>query len=602
MKSDIRQNLIQTFETEILRFILSGSAIFEPMISTRRVFHYPILLIFLLFSANGWAQKDPKGDLAKRRVEGESVFIDATKAEILEDLDAAFTLYQKAASLDPENAVAYFKMADILGKQNRFSEALVFSKKANEIEKKNAYFLIQLAQMQEITQDWKGAIDSYRKVMKEFPDTKFYLYSTAQLFAKNNKHKEALKELEKAETELGPSQENYQIRQRIYLSQNKFSKAVEEARNCIKAFPDNPDAVFSLCQLYMGNGMFDEAINECKALLKQFPGYAAAHLMLADVYINQRKEAEADREMELAFSSPDLPIGAKIDLVSAYLRGVNSAEDMARANRLTDLILQSHPEDPRAFLIKGDILNKQNQKREARTQYLKALVREKSNYALWEQIILIDLNLNDLDSVILHTSKAKLLFPNTPSFSFYNGLANLMTKKYSDAVESLEQARRISLDNNEMQQEIFAQLGDAYHNLKEHDKSAQAFDEALRLDSVNAHVLNNYSYFLSLEKRQLDKALAMGQRLIRLFPEDPTYLDTYGWVLYVRKEYSAAKPVLEKAAKSSNSGVIWEHYGDVLFQLGKVNEALEAWKKAAELGGEISELLAKKLKDKKLYE
>ncbi|HRH36691.1 MAG TPA: tetratricopeptide repeat protein, partial [Catalimonadaceae bacterium] len=167
MKRDIRQNLNQTIETQILRFILSGSAIFEPMISTRRVFHYPILLIFLLFSANGWAQKDPKGDLAKRRVEGESVFIDATKAEILEDLDAAFTLYQKAASLDPENAVAYFKMADILGKQNRFSEALVFSKKANEIEKKNAYFLIQLAQMQEITQDWKGAIDSYRKVMKE---------------------------------------------------------------------------------------------------------------------------------------------------------------------------------------------------------------------------------------------------------------------------------------------------------------------------------------------------------------------------------------------------------------------------------------------------
>lgn len=570
------------------------------MNSTTRVFFW--IFIGFLFSFQVSAQKASKEDPVKKRLEAESVFIDATKAEILEDLDAAFALYQKVIQLDPLNGTAYFKMADILGKQNRFSEAVQLSKKANDLEKKNAYFLLQLAQMQEITLDWKGAIESYRKFMKEFPDNRIYLYSIAQLYAKNDKYKEALKELEKAEREFGPSQENFQIRQRIYLKQNKFSKAEEEARNCIKAFPDDPDAIFSLCQLYMGNGMFEAATKECQNLLIQFPSYAAAHLMLADIYINQQKEELADREMELAFASPDLPIGAKIDLVSAYLRGVNSPQDMARANRLTDLILQSHPEDPRGFLIKGDILNKQNQKKEARNQYLKALKKEKSNFALWEQIVLIDLNINELDSVISHTTKAKLLFPNTPSFAFYNGLANLMSKKYGDAVESLEQAQRISLDNVEMQQEIFAQLGDAYHNLKDHEKSAQAFDEALRLDSLNAHVLNNYSYFLSLEKRQLDKALAMGQRLIRLFPEDPTYLDTYGWVLYVRKEYAAAKPVLEKAAKSSNSGVIWEHYGDVLYQLGKTNEALDAWKKASELGGEISELLAKKLKDKKLYE
>ncbi|HTF80737.1 MAG TPA: hypothetical protein VL947_03395, partial [Cytophagales bacterium] len=78
-------------------------------------------------------------------------------------------------------------------------------------------------------------------------------------------------------------------------------------------------------------------------------------------------------------------------------------------------------------------------------------------------------------------------------------------------------------------------------------------------------------------------------------------LDTYGWVLYVNKEYKEAEVYLGKAAKNTNNGTILEHYGDVLYQLGRIDQAIEYWKKA-EVAGDASELLAKKLKDKKLYE
>lgn len=573
------------------------------MNSTAGRLHLKIILLFLLPFFVFGQKKEAQIDKSKRtRIEAESAFIDAIKEETLENLDKAIEGFQKSIRLDPDNATAYFKIADILAKQNRFSEALVFSKEANKREKKNAYFLLQLAQMQEITLDWKGAINTYRQLIKQFPEMEYLYYSISQLYTKNRKYKDAIAELEKAEKALGPSKDNFQIRQKIYLSQNKLNEALEEGKRWMKAFPTDPEPIFSQAQIYMSNAKFDDAIKECRLLLELFPGFPAAHLMLADIYINQRKDDLADKEMELAFASPDLPIAAKIDLVSAYLRGMNSPEETARANRLTDLILMAHPADPRGLMIKGDILNKQNSRKEARDMYLKAVKGDKGNFALWEQIVLIDLNLNELDSVVAHTNEAKQLFPNTPSFSFYNGMANLMNKKYEDAVESLEQARRISVDNQEMQLEIYAQLGDAYHNLKEPEKSALAFDEVLKLDSHNAHVLNNYSYFLSLEKRNLDKALKMSTKLIQLFPEDPTYLDTHGWVLYVKKDFNAAKPILEKAAKSANSGVIWEHYGDVLFQLGQGQEAQKAWKKAAELGGEVSEFLPKKIKDNKLYE
>jgi len=44
-----------------------------------------------------------------------------------------------------------------------------------------------------------------------------------------------------------------------------------------------------------------------------------------------------------------------------------------------------------------------------------------------------------------------------------------------------------------------------------------------------------------------------------------------------------------------------EHYGDVLYQLGEKEAALQQWQKAKQTG-KASDLIDKKIKDKKLYE
>ena len=84
-------------------------------------------------------------------------------------------------------------------------------------------------------------------------------------------------------------------------------------------------------------------------------------------------------------------------------------------------------------------------------------------------------------------------------------------------------------------------------------------------------------------------------------PNEPAYLDTYAWVLYQIKDYENARKYMEKALLKTSDATIVEHYGDVLFQLGNKQEALVQWKKARE-GEGYSELLNKKISDKKLYE
>ena len=77
-------------------------------------------------------------------------------------------------------------------------------------------------------------------------------------------------------------------------------------------------------------------------------------------------------------------------------------------------------------------------------------------------------------------------------------------------------------------------------------------------------------------------------------------MDTYGWILFQQKKYKDAELWLGNAAKMGpkNPNII-EHYGDVLFKLNKLEEALIQWNSAKQAGG-ASENLLKKIKEKKL--
>ena len=206
----------------------------------------------------------------------------------------------------------------------------------------------------------------------------------------------------------------------------------------------------------------------------------------------------------------------------------------------------------------------------------------------------LDGELNQVDSLLEHSQQALEVFPTQGLFWYSNGTANLFKRKYQQAVDALEESKKLlaTTSNTELKKGIDAQLGDAYNGLGDHQKSDESYETVLKVDPLNDHVLNNYSYFLSLRKENLPRALQLGQKLVERNPTNATYLDTYAWVLYVSKEYAKAKQYLEKAMAdpAGVSGTIIEHYGDVLYQLGQPEKAAEQWKKAKEKGGAGPEL------------
>jgi tetratricopeptide (TPR) repeat protein len=195
------------------------------------------------------------------------------------------------------------------------------------------------------------------------------------------------------------------------------------------------------------------------------------------------------------------------------------------------------------------------------------------------------------------------LFPNYPLPYFFAGIGNFQLKDFVKARAYLESGKDYVVGNDPLLEQFYSSLGDTYNELKMYEASYEAYDNALKINPENSIVLNNYSYYLSLRAEKLDKAETMSRKSVDLDPYNHNNLDTHAWVLYQLEKYDDALEWIEKAYRNGgdSSGVVLEHYGDILYKLGKKDEAFDYWNKAKEQQ-DYSEFLDKKIKDKKLYE
>ncbi len=126
-------------------------------------------------------------------------------------------------------------------------------------------------------------------------------------------------------------------------------------------------------------------------------------------------------------------------------------------------------------------------------------------------------------------------------------------------------------------------LGMLYDGIGDTERSDASYERALALDPDNHLVNNNYAYALAIRGKNLQRASIMAGRAVQQSPSNPSYLDTYAWVLYQLAEFDKARVYIERAVSLGGNATHFEHLGDILEQLGDLGGALEAWRKALAL-------------------
>ncbi len=530
----------------------------------------------------------------------EALVVDGMKYMIRGEADRALPVFEELLQLAPQSAAAHYLLATAQVKLNK-PEGLESAEKAYQLDNKNVYFGKFLAENLAFQKKYREAAEVYEEILRTEPANLQSSIELAAVYVFSDQLDKAIETYDRLEKNIGVTEEVTKQKQQLYLRQNKLGKALEEAQKLIDSEPAEAYYHVGLAELYMANEMLDKAVPVLQEALRINPDEAQAHILLADIYRRNGETEKCNQELRMVFGNPNFDVTPKIRVMYGYLEmlkanegraGAMKSEDRSEAMKLVKLLIDTHPAESKPYVMYANLLVHANEKAKARDIYTRAARIDGSVYEIWEAILRLDGELNQFDSLLTHSEMALEMFPNQGMLWYSNGSANLVKKNYAEAASALEESRRLISGDPHLSRYIHAQLGDAYNGTGEYSKSDEAYEYVLREDPENDHVLNNYSYFLSLRNEKLDKAREMSLRLVKKHPENATYLDTHAWVLYMMKDYRGAKEYLEKALESTVnvSATIIEHYGDVLSKLGEKDRALEQWKKAKSMGDHSTDI------------
>lgn len=576
-------------------------------------------LLTLLFACGGSKQAttinkapEPKSashekDLlsASERADVTYAFYNANKEKILGNMGNAVQLFGEVIRKDPNNAASMYELSKIYADQKNFSDALYFAKSAYKIDPRNEWYALSLAKIYQQNNKYNEAADVLGQLVKTYPNKSdnYFEWASALLYA--NKINEAVKVYDDLEKQIGVTEEVSLQKARIYQRSGKDEKALDELKKLSASNPSDVRVLAMMAEVYQSMKQSEKALETYQRILTIDPDNAFVHISLADYYRELGDKEKSFSELKLAFNNRELGLDTKISILSSYFTLINLYPELKlQALELCEILVNVHGGDAGAHAVYADFLSQDKRYDSARVELRKAKELGSKDFAVTSQILVLHSQLQDWDALLKDSEEAMSNFPEQPVVYYFNGLANIQKKNYEPAVQSLQSGLKLVVDNKDLQSQLYATLGDAYNELKEYGKSDINYDKALEIDSNNVYVLNNFAYYLSERGEQLLKAEAMSRKSNELETNNASFQDTYGWIFFKQGKFEEARIWIDKALKngSDKSAVVLEHYGDVLYRLGRSQEAVEYWNKAKVAGEGATKWLDIKIRDKKLVE
>ncbi len=538
----------------------------------------------------------------EQRLAFDKVYFKAMKEKMQGSYDDAELTFREAIILDKENANVYYQIAEINFAKKRVKEAVKFSQMAVQLNPNNIWYNNLLAELYKSNRAYEKSADLYLEMYNKLTPELNYLYEAATNYFYVNKFSKSIKILDKIEHIIGPKEEVIIKKEQVYLQANKINKAIFEVERLIKNYPTDLKYKGMLADLYLSKKDDQKANEIYNEILRQDPENGYANIALSEYYQSKKENEFAYSYLKKAIASPDLEIKYKIQILVPFVSPEVIGDKRKQAYELIDIFKNAHKAESSATMLKGDLLAQDNRFEEARTEYRETAKLDASNITIWQQVLYCDQELNDNMGLLADCDSALELFPTEPMFYNYKAMVSLQEKQYEKAIDAALKGVEFVVDNDKLKVQFLSIAADAAHYAKKHHLVDSIYDQALLIDPNSAYALNNYAYFLCLRKVNLERADSMSYLSLQLEPNSASYLDTYGWILYQKKEYQKAKSYIEQSLKiSPKSGEVLDHYGDILYQLGEKENAVESWKKAKE-NNATGEFLEEKIKQGKLIE
>lgn len=563
-----------------------------------------LLLLTVLPFADKLMASDRKAISEDDRVKAEYIFLEAEKQRNMGRDDAFHHLLQYAHSLDPENsAIAYYLGYSRLMKSNLsvsdslFSSSLRMMRKHVDAHPEDKYEAILYANGNMIANQVQEGLRVLKIQAERNPHNVEVQLSIADAYARLEDYRNAIAAYDSVQQWQGQSVQLSARKVRAYQALNDTVGAIGEMRLLLATAPRNVDYNLAMGNMMLMFGERDSALTYYDKAQQYEPENGATYLAKAQFYNAIGDSVNYDQQTYQALVSKDLDVASKVEVLADYARHLLVAKDSsARTENLFKVLIEQHPNEPQIRMLFSDYLAAKDDMKGAAEQMDYAVNLDPTDAQAWNRLLVLNIISENYEAAIAAGDRAIELNPNDIELYGYIAPAYYNIKQYDKAIEVYKKAlAAVDSTDTEHRSMFLGGMGDAKFSMGDTIGAFALYDQAIEIDPNNVSILNNYAYFLTLCNRDLDKAERMSAKTVQAEPQNATFLDTYAWVFYKRKEYTMAQLYIEMAIKNERrpSSDIYDHYGDILLAVGNKQEALKQWKKALELDAGNKELLEK---------
>ncbi len=453
----------------------------------------------------------------------EYALIEAARQKMIGNVNEAIKLYNKCIEVNPKSDIAYYELGTIYAAFQKDSVSLNHLKIAYTLKPTNFWYVSAYGQMLGQSGYFKKAskvLKSYYRINKDIK-IRFLIAENYVDLKKYNKALKILNELEKN----GLSEVIVMKKLEIFRLTGQIENGKEVLNNLIQLFPEAPEYHIIMAEFLKDANDMPGAIQSFRSayLIDTTNIYAISYL--ADYYIESKDAQNSLYFLSRAFSIKEIPSEKKISTILYVLKNDEDFKGFSvQIDTLVHQLLSLYPEDLDVKLVAYNYYIKFNQLTTAYDILKDVIEVKKDNYDFWQQIVYNASFLQRYDDVINYSREALSIFPNKKEMSLFQGIGEFQKKEYEASLATLSEAYNDTIKDG-VKIQFLTFIAEANYKLKNTEKAFQLFDSLLAIDSNNIVVMNNYSYYLALEKKNLSKALEMSKKTILAEPENTTFLD-----------------------------------------------------------------------------
>jgi tetratricopeptide (TPR) repeat protein len=561
-----------------------------------------ILLFFSLFFFASCGTKKPTVVTDENHAKFQQYFYEGEKAKMAGNFEIAINYFNTALKFEQVSA-AHYEISKLCSQLPKFEKmGREHIKRAVEMEPTNSWYLKDLGYYEIYAGDIKEGIKHFDMAVKYSANPIPILNEYLNVIG-NYDMLQASIVLAQIAAIQGEDEDVARKRFELLSAQGKFKEAgkvleIFESKNKVEE-----DYYFYLLEFYREYKLKDEASNWLKHMKEVIPNNGKLLLEESGELATSGQDAKSYEMLKKSINSGDLGWYDAIDILKKYEELVAQDEKFIKPLwEIFDLTFYQFKSEYQCLVQLSFVANHQDNLVRQEEMLKLALDLYKSDLLVWQFLLENQKHQRKWNDLVKYANEALELYPTDAEVYYYGGLGYLKLQDYTKSLELLATGRDLVIEDPELLSQFYSALGSVYFKTNNWPECENSFEQALIQNPDNATALNNYAYYLGLKKVQLDKALGIVQYAVSMQPNNAIYLDTFGFVLFQKKQYQAAVNQLEIAVKlNSTDQEIWEHLGDSYFMLGNEAKALECWNKALTLNPAHSKL-KEKINQKKFIE